>query len=37
MVDMQPLCMMCVYTFVFSTVFKSRWPGMENIKRSATR
>ena len=28
---LQPLCMMCVYTFVFSTVFKSRWPGMENI------
>lgn len=28
---LQPLFMMCVYTFVFSTVFKSRWPGMEDI------
>ena len=28
---MQPICMMSIYTFVFSTVFKSRWPGMENI------
>ena len=26
----QPLLMMCIYTFVFSTIFKSRWSGFEN-------
>ena len=26
---LQPVVMLCVYTFVFSTVFKSRWAGME--------
>jgi len=26
---LQPLIMMAVYTFVFSTIFKSRWTGME--------
>lgn len=26
----QPLVMLAVYTFVFSTVFKSRWVGMED-------
>ena len=27
---MQPVVMLAVYTFVFSTVFKSRWIGMED-------
>ena len=26
---MQPIVMLAVYTFVFSTIFKSRWAGME--------
>ena len=26
----QPLLMLCVYTFVFSVVFKSRWGGIES-------
>jgi len=26
---LQPLVMMAVYTFVFSTIFKSRWSGLE--------
>jgi len=27
---LQPLVMLAVYTFVFSTIFKSRWDGLEN-------
>ena len=27
---MQPVVMLSVYTFVFSTIFKSRWAGMED-------
>lgn len=28
---LQPLIMLAVYTFVFSSVFKNRWPGAEDI------
>ena len=28
---LQPIVMLAVYTFVFSTIFKSRWGGMEEI------
>ena len=28
---LQPLIMLSIYTFVFTTVFKSRWSGMEDV------